>query len=606
MCGERGYGAMATVQMIASIVASDVNNRFAVYSDSNATKGEKRRIVYRAGVTQALTFDEYAAILSNTKKQILERAETNRNLICTNCPLYRPEGGTIIVYDCALYPRRGLSDEQVRKTFRVDGYRWGCSKGVHRLKNGLQKRYTCLYEKDNAHGDKSFMRCEYSLEPCGLVLFHYLGDHEKAALVANTAPHGNAKKSKVPFTRTLPIVLHGIKEKAMQQMYASSPRQIYKNVQQSNDVRNSHVVPKLLRNSEQVRNVLKMIRREKRSSSESRAVLSLAPTTSVTLYDLDNSHPGRGMKWTGSEGEECEAEASFVDELCDVADAKRVKVEREEEYDSDGSADTIDVINVEVDRKMERQESFTQRPSFLHESGKYHILIGVTGCTATSSLHELITQLRAHCPAHSIEIRIVVTENAVRFIDENVFDQIIYQDEDEWDLWKKQGDPLLHLELCNWADTMLIAPLSANSMAKLANGFCDNLLTSVVRAWDSNKPLYYAPAISSAAWKSPLTQQQRKTLQEILGFKEIAMMGKEQDVSPLSAGLMASVDFIASTIADGEELFQEIAMMGKEQDVSPLSAGLMASVDFIASTIADGMHAHLDNSADATTSRIPC
>lgn len=69
-------------------------------------------------------------------------------------------------------------------------------------------------------------RCEYSLEPCGLVLFHYLGDHEKAALVANTAPHGNAKKSKVPFTRTLPIVLHGIKEKAMQQMYASSPRQV--------------------------------------------------------------------------------------------------------------------------------------------------------------------------------------------------------------------------------------------------------------------------------------------------------------------------------------------------------------------------------------------
>lgn len=44
----------------------------------------------------------------------------------------------------------------------------------------------------------------------------------------------------------------------------------------------------------------------------------------------------------------------------------------------------------------------------------------------------------------------MVTENAVRFIDENVFDQIIYQDEDEWDLWKKQGDPLLHLgNICN-------------------------------------------------------------------------------------------------------------------------------------------------------------
>lgn len=48
---------------------------------------------------------------------------------------------------------------------------------------------------------------------------------------------------------------------------------------------------------------------------------------------------------------------------------------------------------------------------------------------------------------------------------------------------------MLHIELRKWADLLLIAPLSANSLAKIANGMADNLLTSVVRAWDYKKPL---------------------------------------------------------------------------------------------------------------------
>lgn len=71
--------------------------------------------------------------------------------------MYRPDGGTIVVYDCALYPRGTLNDDQVRRTFRVDGYRWGNSKGVHNLSNGLQKRYNLLYCKNDPHGDDRFM-----------------------------------------------------------------------------------------------------------------------------------------------------------------------------------------------------------------------------------------------------------------------------------------------------------------------------------------------------------------------------------------------------------------------------------------------------------------
>lgn len=62
-------------------------------------------------------------------------------------------------------------------------------------------------------------------------------------------------------------------------------------------------------------------------------------------------------------------------------------------------------------------------------------------------------------------------------------------DDDEWHEWSKVGDPVMHIELRRWADVFVIAPLSANTLAKLANGICDNLITCVARAWDFQRPL---------------------------------------------------------------------------------------------------------------------
>lgn len=50
----------------------------------------------------------------------------------------------------------------------------------------------------------------------------------------------------------------------------------------------------------------------------------------------------------------------------------------------------------------------------------------------------------------------------------------------------KEGHKILHIELREWAHLLVIAPMSANTLAKVSYGFLDNLLTNVIRAWDIN------------------------------------------------------------------------------------------------------------------------
>lgn len=104
-----------------------------------------------------------------------------------------------------------------------------------------------------------------------------------------------------------------------------------------------------------------------------------------------------------------------------------------------------------------------------------NVLIGVTGSVATIKLQHLLDLLQEY------NVKIIATKASKIFIKDVTHD--ILTDEDEWKDYKLK-DPILHIELRNWADLLLIAPLSANTMAKIANGICDNLLTCVIRAWD--------------------------------------------------------------------------------------------------------------------------
>jgi phosphopantothenoylcysteine decarboxylase len=67
--------------------------------------------------------------------------------------------------------------------------------------------------------------------------------------------------------------------------------------------------------------------------------------------------------------------------------------------------------------------------------------------------------------------------------------------------------PVPHIELRRWADIFVIAPLDANTLAKLAVGLCDNCLTCVWRAWDLSKPVVLAPAMNTLMWEHPFTRR---------------------------------------------------------------------------------------------------
>jgi phosphopantothenoylcysteine decarboxylase len=91
--------------------------------------------------------------------------------------------------------------------------------------------------------------------------------------------------------------------------------------------------------------------------------------------------------------------------------------------------------------------------------------------------------------------------------------------EDEWGSWNRLGDPVMHIDLRDWADVMVVAPLSAHTLAKFATGLCDDTLSCVVRAWDfgqssrPGKPIILAPAMNTAMWDHPLTASHLSTFQ---------------------------------------------------------------------------------------------
>lgn len=201
--------------------------------------------------------------------------------------------------------------------------------------------------------------------------------------------------------------------------------------------------------------------------------------------------------------------------------------------------------------------------------GKAHLLLAASGSVATIKIPNILQTLSHH---PNLSIIVLLTKSATSFLQGqtaeqphyNTYRQIknvdnVFLDEEEWVRPWKRGAGILHIELRRWADVLVIAPLSANTMAKVVGGFADNLLLSVIRAWDTtgiidplrlpssrteangtagavdggngevvsggsgsslpkrNKRILVAPAMNTAMWRHPITKRQIRVLEEEWG-----------------------------------------------------------------------------------------
>lgn len=116
-------------------------------------------------------------------------------------------------------------------------------------------------------------------------------------------------------------------------------------------------------------------------------------------------------------------------------------------------------------------------------------------------------------------------------------------------MWSKRADPVLHIELGKWADVMLIAPLDANTLAKMATGVCDNLLLCTTRAWNFDKPLFFCPAMNTRMWEHPITAQQIAKLTQ-WGHIEIKCIAKVLMCGDTGLGAMETPTNIVKTVVE--------------------------------------------------------
>jgi len=168
-----------------------------------------------------------------------------------------------------------------------------------------------------------------------------------------------------------------------------------------------------------------------------------------------------------------------------------------------------------------------------------NILLGITGSVAAKLAPKLQTALQKLG-----DVTCVATQSSLNFLSEE-FECLT--DADEWGVWK-QEESVLHIDLRRKASILVLAPLDANTLAKMANGLCDNLLTSVIRAWDTNRPIVIAPAMNTFMWEHPLTAEHIRRISELPCVHVVQPQTKTLVCGDTGVGAMCDIEQIVSKV----------------------------------------------------------
>jgi phosphopantothenoylcysteine decarboxylase/phosphopantothenate--cysteine ligase len=175
----------------------------------------------------------------------------------------------------------------------------------------------------------------------------------------------------------------------------------------------------------------------------------------------------------------------------------------------------------------------------LPEVGTRRVLLGISGGIAAYKSAELVRQLRAR----GAEVRVVMTQAAQAFITPLTL-QALSGHAVRWELLDPGAEAgMSHIELARWAEQVVIAPATADLMARLAHGLADDLLTTLVLA--TKAPLWLAPAMNHQMWAHPSTRANV----ELLAARGVRFFGPEagpQACGETGPGRMAEPEVIAS------------------------------------------------------------
>jgi phosphopantothenoylcysteine decarboxylase / phosphopantothenate---cysteine ligase len=180
--------------------------------------------------------------------------------------------------------------------------------------------------------------------------------------------------------------------------------------------------------------------------------------------------------------------------------------------------------------------------SYVSGLNKQRILLGVCGGIAAYKSAELIRRLRDH----GAEVHVVMTQNAQQFIGAATL-QALSGNPVRHSLWDEAAEAAMgHIELARWASRVVIAPASANSMARLAHGFADDLLSTVCLATDA--PILCVPAMNRLMWSNPATQANVTTL-NARGYQFLGPAEGDQACGEVGAGRMVEPKDIVEYLA---------------------------------------------------------
>lgn len=178
-----------------------------------------------------------------------------------------------------------------------------------------------------------------------------------------------------------------------------------------------------------------------------------------------------------------------------------------------------------------------------------NILLIVSGGIAAYKSLDIVSNLKKS--GHNVKV--VMTKNSTKFVTELAFQTIsknkVYTDTfDELDEKEIQ-----HIDLCKWADKILISPATANLIAKMANGIADDLASALLLAVDDFSKVYIAPAMNTVMYENPITQSNIFKLRQ-LGFNFIEPAEGLLACGDIGRGKLPSVDTIIASFLHDEKL----------------------------------------------------